>query len=524
MNLPSLLIVGAGPVGLTMACELTRFGIPCRIIDKAAERSQTSKALGVFPRTLEVFENIGVIDEALRAGQKIFTFNIHQGEKELARINFASVATPYPFLLSLPQSETERILIEHLARAGVEVEREVELSGLTQTNEAVHALVRHADGREETIETPWLLGCDGAHSATRHALGMEFEGAPYDESFVLADVRAESSLPRDEVHLFFSDDGLFALFPFRGDRVRIIANIPPESRGQDLAEPTLEDMQQIAQRRGPTDLRLSDAVWISRFHISHRKVASFRKLRVFLAGDAAHIHSPAGGQGMNTGIQDSFNLGWKLALVVKGRAPAALLASYHSEREPIAKGVLNITDRITRVATVKNPVVKTARDLLLSFVSGIDFIGEKFADRMAELTVNYRTSAIVENYGRSAVRAGDRAPDGELRDANGRARRLFELFRDPRHTLLLFLGSGARPFDSTNLGDFGHEITLCRIARGYGLTSEDSLHDITGSVHATYALLEGGLVLVRPDGYIAFRSDAFEIEILRKYLARNFHV
>ncbi|MGI9087400.1 MAG: FAD-dependent monooxygenase [Chthoniobacterales bacterium] len=519
-DLPPLLIVGAGPVGLMMACELARHGVPCRIIDQAAERSQTSKALGVFPRTLEVFEATGVIDQALAAGTKIFALNIRHGEKELVRIDLSTVASPYPFVFSLPQSETERILIEHLDSLGVEVERNLELTGLTQTDTSVQALVRHADGRAETIETPWLLGCDGAHSATRHALGMEFEGAPYDESFVLADVRAESSLPKNEIHLFFSDEGLFALFPFKGERARLIANIPPESREQDLPEPTMEDMQRIAERRGPRDLRVSDAVWISRFHISHRKVADFRKIRVFLAGDAAHIHSPAGGQGMNTGIQDSFNLAWKLALVVRGRAPAALLASYSSEREPIAKGVLNLTDRITRFATITNPVAKTARDLLLPLVTGIDFLEEKFADRISELTVNYRSSTIVENHGKGAVRAGDRAPDGELRDASGRSRRLFELFHEPGHHLLCFLGNGAR--DPGVVPDLGTEMPVLRIARGLGLTSAGELRDITGAVHANYDLLGGGLIVVRPDGYIGFRSERFDFAALQNYLGKIF--
>ncbi len=522
-NLPTLLVVGAGPVGLMMACELARHGVPVRIIDKAAERSQTSKALGIFARTLEVFEASGVIEPVLAAGQKIFALNIRQGEKNLARIDLSSVASPYPFVFSLPQSETERILIERLHSLGVEVERSVELLSLNQTDTVVQALVRRGDGSEETIETPWLLGCDGAHSGTRHALGMPFEGAPYDESFVLADVRVESSLPKNEAHLFFSDEGLFALFPFReNERARIIANIPPGTRDENLPEPTLEEMQQMAERRGPRGLRVSDATWISRFHISHRKVANFRKLRVFLAGDAAHIHSPAGGQGMNTGIQDSFNLAWKLALVVRGRAPAALLASYNNEREPIAKGVLNLTDRITRVATLSNPIVKTARDFLLQFVGGIGVLEEKFADRMSELTVNYRSSAIVENRGKGLLRAGDRAPDGELRGANGEARRLFEIFREPQHHLLCFLGNGARePGEIPNLGD---EIQIHRIARGFGLTSGSDLRDSSGAVHTSYDLLSGGLVLVRPDGYIAFRSEEFDFAALQNYLRRIFNV
>jgi hypothetical protein len=266
---------------------------------------------------------------------------------------------------------------------------------------------------------------------------------------------------------------------------------------------------------------------MTRFHISHRKVREFRRLRVFLAGDAAHIHSPAGGQGMNTGIQDAFNLAWKLALVVRGRAPAQLLASYHVEREPVARDVLNLTDRITRMATMRNSVAQSVRDFLLPRVSGIDFVGERIADRLAELNVTYRTSPIVENCGGGRLKAGDRAPDAELRDENGRARRLFELFHEPRHVLLVFLGASSNA--AANSGELESAIgglpdgtiDSYRIVRGQSdLPAE--LRDTSGLAHAAYGLFEGGVVLVRPDGYIGYRSNNFNLENLQTYLARIF--
>jgi FAD binding domain len=406
------------------------------------------------------------------------------------------------------------------------VDREQELVGLTQTDIAVRAVIRNASGREETVETSWLIGCDGAHSGTRHFLGLEFEGAPYDESFVLADVKVATSLLRDQVHLFVSEEGIFAIIAMNSEYSRVIANIPTESRAQNLPEMTLAEIQEIADRRGPAGTRLSDPTWISRFHISHRKVKEFRKLRVFLAGDSAHIHSPAGGQGMNTGIQDAFNLAWKLALVLRERAPVQLLGSYNAEREPVARGVLNLTDRITRMATVRNPIFQTARNILLPIFSGIDFLEERIADRLAELTVNYRSSPIVENHGTGSPRAGDRAPDAELRDENGKARRLFELLRNPRHTLLLFAGAflspEAKKFSQeiqTSLGDCVQ--TYC-IARGHGSSASGDLLDLSGSAHLLYQLPNGGLILVRPDGYIAFRSNRYDIETFRAYLTRTF--
>lgn len=523
---PPLLIVGAGPVGLTMACELARHGVRCRIIDKAAERSQTSKALAIFPRTLEVFETVGVIEPVLNAGMRLHGIRIHNRAEKIAGIEMSSIQSPYPFVLSLPQSETERMLIEHLTSFGVSVERDRELVGLTQTDSRVRAVIRHASGREETIESPWLIGCDGAHSATRHLLGMEFQGAPYDESFVLADVKIEGAISKNYANLFFSDEGIFAIIAFSSEYSRIIANIPVESREQELPDFTFEEIQAIAERRGPPDLRLSDPIWISRFHISRRIVSQFRKLRVFLLGDSAHIHSPAGGQGMNTGIQDAFNLAWKLALVVSGRAPTQLLASYHLEREPIARGVLNLTDRITRIATMHNPVVQTARNILLPIVSGIDFLEEKIADRLAELTVNCRSSAIVENHGPGRPRAGDRAPDAELRDGNGKACRFFELFREPRHILLLFSGASlneeSEAFRSECANSLGDVVRLHRIVRGHNATQGGDLLDISGTAHSLYQLVSGGVILVRPDGYIAFRNDRFDTAKFRNYLAKTF--
>ncbi len=523
---PIPLIIGAGPVGLTMACELARHGIRCRIVDQNKERSQHSKALGIFPRTLEVFQSMGLADRFLAAGHRLRGLSIHHRDKTLAAVDFASVASPFPFALSLPQSETERLLLEHLASLGLAVEREVCLTTLEQTSDVVHATLRHADGQLENVETPWLLGCDGAHSTTRHALGVEFEGAQYEESFILADVRAESPLVRDRIHLFLGDDGLLGLFPFGGERWRIVASIPPQTRAENLPEVTLDEVQSLTNRRGPAQTQLSDPVWLSRFHISHRKVRDFRRLRVFLAGDAAHIHSPAGGQGMNTGIQDAFNLAWKLALVLQGRASAQLLASYQLEREPVARGVLNLTDRITRMGTLRNTVAQSVRDFLLPAVNGIGLLTDKLVEHLSELDINYRLSPIVENHGPGRPRAGERAPDAELRDGEGKARRLFELFRSPRHVLLLFLGaSGAIASQLEALGKMQTTlpagfVDTYLIARGEPERKAD-LYDLTGLAHRAYGLTRSGLILVRPDGYIGYRGELAEAG-LQLYYNRHF--
>ncbi len=525
-DLPTPLIVGAGPVGLTMACELARHGVRPRIIDRSPERSQTSKALAIFPRSLEMFEAMGVIDRFLAEGQRLHGLSLHHRAAQIAQIELTAVASPFPFALALPQSDTERLLAEELSRRGIEIERGVELTGLTQTGDLVRAVLRHPDAQEETVETPWLIGCDGAHSTTRHLLGMDFAGAQYQESFLLADVAIETSLPRDRVHLFLGDDGLLGIIPFAQKRWRIVANIAPESREQTLPELTLADVQALLDQRVGPDYRASDPVWLSRFHISHRKVRDFRQLRVFLAGDAAHIHSPAGGQGMNTGMQDAFNLAWKLALVVQGICAPPILASYDAERAPVAGDVLNLTDRMTRMATMRNSLAQSVRDYLLPMVSGIDFVSERVAERLSELAVNYRKSVLVENHGTGGLRAGDRAPDAELRDDGIQARRIFELLRAPRHVLLIFLGSSGTTAQAEQLGNMlssfpADVIDSYRVARGR-TGSPAELRDLSGLAHAAYSLTSGGLILVRPDGYIGYRSAHFEANPLRAYLARIF--
>ena len=519
------LVVGAGPVGLAMANELARHGVRCRIIDRAAQASQTSKALMIFPRTLEVFETMGIVDRFLERGHRIYGVSLHHRAEPIAQIELTSVSTPFPFALGVAQSETERLLTGQLATRGVEVERNVELTGFSQTNEAVQARLRHPDGHEEEMETPWLVGCDGAHSTTRHTLAMDFAGAQYNESFILADVRLESSLPHDRVHIYLGNEGVLVIIFFQQDRCRIIANVSPESRARALPDVDLAEVQEAINQRADASFRARDPIWLSRFDISHRKVRQFWQQRVFLAGDAAHIHSPAGGQGMNTGIQDAFNLAWKLALAVRGVGGPQLLASYHLEREPVASGVLNLTDRITRMATMRNSVAQSVRDFLLPVVSGIDFVEDKIANRLAELSVSYRNSPIVENRGGGRLKAGDRAPDAELRDGDNQARRLFELFREPRHTLLLFLG--AAPEKAAKAEQIGSALSALpkgavesyRIARGQtGFGAE--LRDLSGLAHAAYGLLDGGMALVRPDGYVGYRSTDFDANKLHAHLGR----
>ena len=297
---PVVLVAGAGPVGLTMACELARNGVRCRIIDKLAAPASTSRALAIFPRTLEMFQIMGMIDPVLKAGHQLNGVAFYNGSGQIGHIGFSNLPSRYRFAISLPQSETERLLIEHLAGFGVMVDREKELVTLSQSADAVQAVLRDPAGNEEELESDWLVGCDGAHSSVRHLLSLPFEGDAYSETFLLADVKIDGPLDHIHIHLFLTEEGVVGIFPFRGDRCRIIANVQTEADRRPSLDLRLEEIQALVESRTNCGLRLTDPVWLTRFHISHRKIQDFRVGHIFLAGDSAHIHSPAGGQGMNT--------------------------------------------------------------------------------------------------------------------------------------------------------------------------------------------------------------------------------
>ena len=327
-----VLVVGAGPVGMTLASELARYGVPVRIVDKAAQRTDKSKALVVWSRTLELLDRGGGSAPFVDAGFKAEAVNFIAGDKVIGRINMEGVQSPYPFGLMLPQSETERLLEERLRGLGVAVERRVELIAFKSNADGVEAVLRHADGREEAVSADWLVGCDGAHSAVRHGLGAPFAGETLKSDWMLADIHMTGyPCPDSETSVYWHHDGVFVIFPISPGRYRVVADLPPAG-AEHPPTPTLEQVQAIIDRRGPSGLMAFDPIWLAGFRINGRKVANYRWGRVFLAGDAAHVHSPAGGQGMNTGMQDAFNLAWKLALVVRKTCDEHLLDSYSPER------------------------------------------------------------------------------------------------------------------------------------------------------------------------------------------------
>jgi 2-polyprenyl-6-methoxyphenol hydroxylase-like FAD-dependent oxidoreductase len=391
-----VLIVGAGPVGMTAASELVRYGVSVRIVDKAAQRTDKSKALVLWSRTLELLDR-GPHGSApfIDAGFKAHAVNfVASNGSVMGHVRMDSVESPHPYGLMLPQSETERLLEERLAGLGVTVERQTEVLGFTATDSGVEAKLRRGDGQEETITADWLLGCDGAHSVVRHTLGVPFAGETMNSDWMLADVHMTGyPFPDSEASVNWHKDGAFVIFPISPGRYRVIADLPATS-GPVSPEPTLEQVQTIIDQRGPGGLKAFDPIWLAGFRINGRKVAEYRHGRTFLLGDAAHVHSPAGGQGMNTGMQDAFNLSWKLAMVIHHHCDDHLLDSYSPERSAVGDEVLKTAGRLTAVGTLKNPALQTLRNLVSHFMFGLSSVQHTFAESMTEVSIGYPHSPL----------------------------------------------------------------------------------------------------------------------------------
>jgi 2-polyprenyl-6-methoxyphenol hydroxylase-like FAD-dependent oxidoreductase len=467
------LVVGAGPTGLTLAGELCRYGARVRLVDRAPEISPLSRAIGVQARTLEIFDELGVAEALCAAGVKLRGATLRSGGSVLASVDFDELDSPYPFILSLPQDRTERILTQLLEQRGGRVERGVELTALAPAPDHVDAALSTG----ERVRARFLVGCDGAHSTVRKAAGLGFEGDAFPEAFLLADVRLAWELPADRIATFFHEDGACACFPLPGDRWRIVAS------GAAEGEPTLDDVRRVLATRSGLAATVEDATWLAVFRIQSRQVSSYRGGRIFVAGDAAHIHSPVGGQGMNTGIQDAHNLGWKLAHVLRGLAPPSLLDSYDAERHAIGAALLATTELATRVATLKNPLARAVRDHAARFLSSLEVVQRRITREVAEVRLHYRKSPIVDDHG-GGPHAGERAPAIEgVR------------FGEGRHTLVL-------------LGEHTDAVAAAVHAR-YPVRIV-----ALGRDSAAYARFREGAFVVRPDLYLGYRGPADEERIL----------
>src|ERR1700709_206446 len=470
-------IVGAAPVGLTMAAELARYGVSVRIVDKAAQRTDKSKAVVLWSRTLELLNRASCADAFVAAGNKVDAVNILAAKTTIGHINISEVNSPYPFALMLPQSDTERLLEEHLGRLGVNTQRRTELSSFAQDESGITAILRNADGQEEVVRADWLIGCDGAHSAVRHGLGLSFLGNTLQSDWILADLNLSGyPLPTTEMVTYWHEDGVLLIIPMSATRFRIIADLGLSTGGPPV-NPTLDQVQAIIDRRGPGGMTTTNPIWLSAFRINERKVSDYRAGRVFVVGDAAHVHSPAGGQGMNTGMQDAFNLAWKLALVCRGESAETLLDSFSVERSAVGAEVLKAAGRLTMVATMRNHTAQAVRNLFGRLLLGLAPVRKAMVDTMSEVSVGYDHSPL---NGPGLHRGDIPAPGRRLEPIAGQ----------------IPVGSGNTPRFAL-FAAAGSRITALAIKFPNLIDAEFRA-----------PLDPGVILLVRPDGYVACAAEA----------------
>lgn len=542
-----VLIVGAGPTGLTMACELLRHGITPRIIDKALAPTNKSKAFAIHARTLELLDNMGIAETFLNHGNICNAFDMYDRGESLVNAKFDNIESKYPFALMLAQSNTEKFLHEHLLTYGVEVERNTELLRIKQNDDGVVATIKNQYGSRENLNFKYLVGCDGAHSVIRHQLKFEFKGAPYPNYWLLADCNIDWEYPTFHLSIFIHPTGVTAYFPLREDRGRLMFELEDAPVEEEMALPVIDDVHRLMEERGIKHKGISDPNWLAYFKLHHRMVDKYSEGRVFLCGDAAHIHSPIGGQGMNTGMQDAYNLAWKMALVLKGNSPESLLNSYNTERHKIGKEVVGLTDTATKIATIHNPVISVIRNKMIGLVSKITPVQEKIVSTLAQLEFHYKDSPIVDErwfeskdvegyvpHGND-LEAGERFKDYSLKSPDDSSTiQLYDLLTGSEHELLIFTGSEPEEMEIQEIAKITESIQEIgslvethlivgtkELAEGLPKIQSTWL-DPDHEIHKDFGAAKASLYLIRPDGYIAFRNQPASASDLNEYLVTIF--
>jgi 2-polyprenyl-6-methoxyphenol hydroxylase-like FAD-dependent oxidoreductase len=499
---PDVLIVGVGPTGLVLALWLTKLGVRVRIVDKAAEPGTTSRALAVQARTLELYRQVGLADAVIDAGRKFIAANLWVAGRKVARVPFGNMGqglSPYPYALIYPQDEHEHLLIDRLTVLGVKVERRTELAGFEDGAGRVIAHLKHADGTQDTCETAYLAGCDGTHSRVREVLGIGFPGGSYDHLFYVADVEARGAAMNGEVHAALDTTDFLAVFPLKREgHARLIGTVREEAEGRH-EQPAWDDVSKRVIEWMRVDVARVN--WFSTYRVHHRVADHFRTGRAFLLGDAAHIHSPVGGQGMNTGIGDAVNLAWKLAAVVHGQAPAALLDSYETERIAFARRLVATTDQAFKAVTSRGAVARRVRlnlvPLLLPPLFKIATVRRFMFRTISQTAVHYRGSSL--SAGRAGtIHGGDRLPWVPPDSAGG----------EDNFTPLTSLEWQVHVYGAA-------PPKLSALCRARGLP----LHVFAWRpTTARVGLTRNAAYLVRPDGYVALADPEASAAKLQAYL------
>jgi 2-polyprenyl-6-methoxyphenol hydroxylase-like FAD-dependent oxidoreductase len=506
-----VIIIGAGPTGLALACQLIRYGIDFVIIDKKETTTPYSKAIGVQARTLEIYEQIGLAEKLISLGWKAEKARMIVGGQLRGEVDFSDIGrgmSDYPYVLIVEQGKHEALIHDFIQSRGHHVRWLTELESFSQDDSGVRAVIKSSTGETEAVEAKFLVGCDGAKSPVRHGLGLKFEGSTFERMFYVADVQIDWEFKNDALMVFLMKHNLLAFFPMIGEnRWRIVGTFPEEF-AKDEGEVLYEEIEEQIKRDAELDLDITDVNWFSTYKVHTRHVNKFSEGRCFLAGDAAHIHTPAGAQGMNTGIQDGYNLAWKLAMVLRGLSDVKLLESYNEERLVNAENLLRTTDRFFNLVASPEPILTYLRMHVFPYIAGaafsIDAVKKFVFPRISQIGINYRHSSISDHVadGDFQVKAGDRFPFFAI---DGKS--IFEALREPKFHLLSFSDGQGEKATSELAPEFNgfvdvHEFPIYpRVAEIFG--NDKSFN-----------------VLLRPDNYIATISNETSLAPIENYLKR----
>ncbi|MBB2992671.1 2-polyprenyl-6-methoxyphenol hydroxylase-like FAD-dependent oxidoreductase [Mycolicibacterium iranicum] len=474
-----VLVVGAGPTGLTAALELSRLGVSVRIVDRALAPSPESRALAVQARTVELLRVRGVGAQMLDLGNRARAAALYASGRRLAPIELHRMPSQFNFILMLAQSETERLLTEQLARQGVKVERGLEVTSVRETGAGAEVTLRGGAGAE-VVQATYVIAADGPHSTLRKALGVPFPGRTLPHNYVLADLHVDGELPQDQVSIFLAGGGFVAVFPMGDGRFRLMAT-DPDGMADAAGDVGVDHIQRLFDSVVHVPARLHTMNWSSRFRINSRHVKQLRSGAVFFGGDAAHVHSPAGGQGMNLGVQDMINLSWKIAMVLDGRAKPELLDTYSAERLPVIRKLIRLTEIGTRVFNSTNPLVHGLRIRMAPKALARERVQNAAASMFGQLSAGYRDVGMAAGVPGPGV--GERVPDSD------------------------------GLYDELDLG----ALTL--------FTDDGAAAEVARRRRGVVAVRPGrgrGWMLVRPDGYLAAAGAPGDTAALDAVLARWF--
>lgn len=507
-----VLIIGAGPTGLALACQLIRYGIDFVIIDKKETTTPYSKAIGVQARTLELYEQIGLADKLIALGHKAEKVRMFAGGKVRGEAEFKDLGkglSPYPYILIVEQGRHESLLYDYMRTNGRDVEWQTELVSFQQNEASVTAEVRKPDGTTGNINAKYMVACDGAKSRVRNSLGLEFSGSTFERMFYVADVQLDWDFGHDALQVFLMKNSLLAFFPMPGDKRYRIVGTFPEEFSKDEGDVLYDEIEERIKKDTELErIDLSDVNWFSTYKVHTRHVDKFSVGRIFLAGDSAHIHSPAGAQGMNTGIQDGYNLAWKLAFVLKGKASGELLNTYNEERLPNAEQLTKTTDRFFGMVAGSEPILAFTRIYIFPYIAQFLFSFEAFKrfvfPRVSQIRINYEDDTLSEEHGSFTVKAGDRMPWFEVEGAS-----IYDRLREPKfHLISFFDGKTEVPSLPADL-----------MAEWDGLI-DSTVISLYPNISEIFGRRESFFIILRPDNYIGLISDELSADALRKYLDR----